>query len=210
MSFIKEDMEQEESSGVNGLCKLFLYQHFVVSRLSWAFLVHDFSLTFALELEELATKRLKAWSGIYRSADVGTPYREREHLGLQLTSISSHYKHMQITKACLLSTSNDPLIQGIFVRKQQRVCAFTRQWSGPKALTELAPIVEHNLRFAGQSDRTGLGSQAYVAKPNLPEIRKKTGEILRELEEEKRVNHSNKAYGLIGTMFNLSISRGKI
>jgi len=37
-----DDMEKVETSGVNGLCKLFLYQHFVVSRLSWAFLVHDF------------------------------------------------------------------------------------------------------------------------------------------------------------------------
>ena len=33
---------------------------------------------------------------------------------------------------------------------------------------------------------------ALVAKPTLPEIRKKTGEILRELEEEKRVNHSSR------------------
>jgi len=109
-----DDMEKVETSGVNGLCKLFLYQHFVVSRLSWAFLVHDFCLTFAIELEDFATKRLKIWSGLYRSADIGTLYRRREHLGLQLTSLSSHYKHMQIVKACLLSTSQDPLIQEIF------------------------------------------------------------------------------------------------
>jgi hypothetical protein len=80
-----DDMEKVERSGVNGLCKLFLYQHFIVARLSWPFLVHDLCLTFANELEEIATKRLKAWSGLYRSADVGALYRQREHLGLQLT-----------------------------------------------------------------------------------------------------------------------------
>ena len=166
----------------------FSYQHFVVTRLSWAFLVHDLCLTFTTELEEIATKRLKAWSGLYRSADVGTLYRQREHLGLQSTSISSHYKHMQITKSCLLSSSQDPRIQEIFARKQKRVSAFTRLWSGPKMLTQLEPIVEHNLCFAGQSDRTGLGSykNPYYAKPSLPEIRAKTTELLGELEEENQ------------------------
>jgi hypothetical protein len=186
-------MEKIEKSGVNGLCKLFLYQHFVVTRLSWPFLVHDLCLTFANELEEIATKRLKAWSGLYRSADVGALYRQREHLGLQLTSISSHFKHLQVTKSCLLSTSQDPRIQEIFSRKQERVNAFNRVWSGPKALTELDPVVEHNLRFAGQTDRRGLGSQknTYLAKPSVPEVRAKTTEILNMLEEEKRVNHSS-------------------
>jgi len=187
-----DDMEKVESSGVNGLCKLFLYQHFVLTRLSWAFLVHDFCLTFAHELEEIATKRLKAWSGLYRSADIGTLYRKREHLGLQLTNISSHYKHMQVTKSCLLSTSQDPRIQEIFLRKQTRVNTFSRIWSGPKTLTELKPVLEHSLRFAGQTDRTGLGSGNYVAKPSLPEIRAKMAGVLGALEEEKRVNHSSR------------------
>ena len=85
------------------------------------------------------------------------------------------------------------VIQEIFRRKQQRVTVFTRQWSGPKALNELAPIVEHNVRFAGQTDHAGLGTrkETYFARPNLSEIRTKTGQILGELEEEKRINHSS-------------------
>ena len=100
---------------------------------------------------------------------------------------------MQVVKACLLSTSQDPLIQEIFHRKQQRVSVFTRQWSGPKALNELAPIVDHHIRFAGQTSHAGLGSrkETYLARPNLSELRAKTGQILGELEEEKRVNHSS-------------------
>ena len=44
---VSTDLETIDQSGVNGLCKLFLYEHFVVSRLSWVFLVHDLSLSFA-------------------------------------------------------------------------------------------------------------------------------------------------------------------
>src|SRR3954468_10151741 len=134
-------MEKVENSGVNGLCKLFLYQHFVVPRLSWAFLVHDFSLSFASELE--VQGRLKMWAGLYRSADVGTLFRQREHLGLQLTSVASHYQHMQVVKSCLLLTSQDPLIQQIYSRKSERVSASACRWSGPKALAQLTPMVEH-------------------------------------------------------------------
>ena len=55
----------------------------------------------------------------------------------------------------------------------------------------VVPGLEHSLRFTGQTDRTGLGSGNYVAKPSLPEIRAKMAEVL-ALEEEKRVNHSSR------------------
>jgi len=188
-----DDMEKVENSGVNGLCKLFLYQHFVVPRLSWAFLVHDFSLSFASELEVQATRRLKMWSGLYRSADVGTLYRQREHLGLQLTGISFHYQHMQIVRCCLLSSSQDPKVKDIFSRKQQRVNSFAHRWSGPKALSQLEPVVDHYLRFAGQTDHSGLGSQKglYFAHPSINEVRAKTAEVLGRLQEEKLVTHAS-------------------
>ena len=187
------DVEKVENSGVNGLCKLFLYEHFIVSRLSWFFLVHDLSLTFARELDDKVIPRLKKWAGLYRSADLGALFRNRDHLGLQLTSISYHYKHMQVVRSCLLSTSKDPLIQQIFHRKTERVSAFTRRWSGPKMLTVLAPIVNHSIRFAGQTDRAGLGARnlRYLSQPKPSEIRLKTGEILDQLEEENYLQHAS-------------------
>ena len=184
------DMDLIETCGVNGLCKLFLYQHFVISRLSWVFLVHDLSLSFANELDHKIVARLKRWAGLYRSADVGALFRQREHLGLQLTSVSCHYQHMQVVKSCLLMTSQDPLVQQIYNRKSERVSAFARRWSGPKALTQITPMVEHSLHFAGQGNRTGLGFDRYCANPTLPELRAKTGEALAQLQEEKLVQHA--------------------
>ena len=65
------DMETVASWSVNGLCKLFLYEHFVV-RLSWVFLVHDLNLWFAKELDKRVIPRLKEWAGLFRSSDTGT------------------------------------------------------------------------------------------------------------------------------------------
>ena len=161
------DIGTIETSGVNGLCKLFLYEHFAVSRLSWAFLVQDLCLSFAQSLEDLITVKLKIWAGLYRSAEVGTLYRHREHLGLQLTSITSHFMHLQLVRSCLLANSQDPLIQEIFSRKSVHMSSFAHRWSGPKALSTLAPIASHNIRFAGQTDHTGLGSMrsSYLSNP---------------------------------------------
>ena len=49
---LDNDIDLVDKSGLNGLCKLFLYEHFVIRRLSWVFLVHDFNLWFAKELEK--------------------------------------------------------------------------------------------------------------------------------------------------------------
>ena len=49
---LQADIELVENSAVNGLCKLYLYEHFIVRRLSWAFLVHDLCLSFAKELDK--------------------------------------------------------------------------------------------------------------------------------------------------------------
>src|SRR5262245_26987396 len=70
------DLDKIELSGVNGLCKLFLYEHFAVSRLSWAFLVHDLSLSFAQDLDKSIPK-LKRWAGLFRGSELGTLFRRR-------------------------------------------------------------------------------------------------------------------------------------
>ena len=65
------DMDAVDQCGVNGLCRLFLYEHFVVRRLSWVFLVHDLSLSFAEDLEKRIMSRLKKWAGLFRGCDLG-------------------------------------------------------------------------------------------------------------------------------------------
>ena len=69
-------MEIVETCGVNGLCKLFIYEHYVVSRVSWGFFIYNLTLSFVCELD-----RYKRWAGLYRNADVGA-LRRRKHMGL--------------------------------------------------------------------------------------------------------------------------------
>jgi len=83
--WISVNLTENQVCGVNGLHKLFLYEHFIVRRLSWPFLVHDLCLSYARDLDKFVIPHLKRWAGLYRSSDVGTLFRLRSHLGLQLT-----------------------------------------------------------------------------------------------------------------------------
>ena len=80
---LTDDLLAVDSCGINGLCKLYLFEHFVIRRLSWVFLVHDLSLSFARDLDKGVIRQLKRWAGLYH---VGTLFRLRAHLGLQLFS----------------------------------------------------------------------------------------------------------------------------
>jgi len=131
---LETDMNLVDNCGVNGLCKLFLYEHFVIRRLSWVFLVHDFNLWFAKELETNVTMRLKRCAGLFRGCDLGALFRTRAHLGLQLTSIVYHYQRMQLVKCCLLANSKDERVRAIFEAKKARVIGFARRWSASKEL----------------------------------------------------------------------------
>ena len=165
---LQADMDLVENCGVNGLCKLFLFEHFV--RLSWFFFVHDLNLCFAKELDKFVIPRLKRWAGLYRSSDVGALFRLRVHLGLQLTSIEFHFEHLQLVKCCLLQNSEDEKIRSIYALKADRVSTFTSRWAAPNELAKLQEVVEHDLRFAGQTGRAGLGSNKadpYIANPSV-------------------------------------------
>jgi hypothetical protein len=50
---VVDDLAIVDASGVNGLGKLFLYEFFVLRRVSWQFLVHDLCLSFAVELDKI-------------------------------------------------------------------------------------------------------------------------------------------------------------
>jgi len=139
----------------------------------------------------MVIRRLKIWAGLYRSRDVGTLFRLRSHLGLQLTSVE--FPTPTTCKVLSLRNSNDETIKAIWIRKD-RVSEFTARWSAPNELKKLEPVVEHNLRYAGQSGRAGLGSlkeNPYIANPSLRQRRASTTEVLKAKYEEQHVRHAS-------------------
>jgi hypothetical protein len=188
---VLNDLSLVDASGVNGFCKLFLYEFFVVRRVSWQFLVHDFCLSFAIDLDKLAIPLLKRWAGLFRNADLGCLFRLRKDMGLQLTSFTFHFKHLQLVRCCLLKNSPDPIVAGAYSQKASRERSFSRTWCASRELEALGPVVEHEIRFGGQSGRAGLGNGHYVANPSLFEKRTLLVTMLLNESEKTLVEHSS-------------------
>lgn len=186
----KADMDLVDNTGLNGLMKLWLYEHFVISRLSWPFIVHDFSFSFAIELEKAISVRLKKWAGLFRGADTGTLFRSRENFGLQLTSVSDHFVLMQLIKCTILSNSNDADVVEIYRMQTARKSTFKKKWSANEVAAKMAEQAEFNQRFQSQATKLGLGHGSFSNNPTPDERRKQVSRAYAIAAEEKRIAHA--------------------
>ena len=91
-------MELIDGAKINGFMKLWLYQFYVLSHLSWPFMINDLNKTFAQELQRTINPRLKKWAGIGKTVDNGPLFRSKRKLGLGLTSIFDYFQRMQLVK----------------------------------------------------------------------------------------------------------------
>ena len=186
----RADIDITNKTGLNGLMKLWLYQHFIVSRLSWPFIVHDFAFSFSKELEKSATVQLKKWAGLFRGAETGALFRSRDNFGLQLTSLTDHFVRMQLIKCCLLENSSDSDVVKMFQLKTARVRDFSKKWTANKNFLEVSEHADFNQRFQSQSTKLGLGHGNYNNSPTPAERRKKISIAYTVTSEEKRMAHA--------------------
>ena len=101
--------------------KLKLYRAGICPRLSWDLAVNSLPLSWVTkELESLATRYLKRWSGLAKSADTSRLYLPQSQGGLSLPAVSLMYKRQQVSRACQLLASTDATVRYATTREIQR------------------------------------------------------------------------------------------
>ena len=107
--------------------KLKLYKLGICPRLNWPLTIHEFPLTWIeREMEAMATHFLKKWAGLAKSANPNLLYLPQRDGGLNLSSLSSLYKRLQVSRQCQLLTSADPCVRRI--AEQGLQSEITAQW----------------------------------------------------------------------------------
>jgi hypothetical protein len=195
-TFVKDEflrvMNLIECDVVNGLMKAWMYQFGVLTRLTWPCLVHDLPLSFGKDLDRITTRHLKKWIGVHRSADVGILYRSKERFGLNLTPTSTHLQKTGVVKCLLLQSSKDPDIQLLYkVHEERKANETGRVWSSTRSASEAKEIVQHNIRFAGQTNKQGLGSGLYDHDTSDAAIRKLCTNAITDVKAEELWSHSH-------------------
>ena len=83
--------------------KLKMYRAGICPRLSWQLMIKEYPLTWVeRELKADATKFLKKWAGLARSANTALLYLPCKMGGLNLPALSSLYKRLQASRQCQL------------------------------------------------------------------------------------------------------------
>ena len=92
--------------------KLLIYRSGVCPRMTWHLMVEEFPISW-LEtcLDSRATRFLKCWSGLARSANSSLLFLSGRNGGLNLPLPSTMHKKLQVSRLSLLLTSPDPCVR---------------------------------------------------------------------------------------------------
>ena len=107
-------LEKVDSTLLTRQQKLRLYQLAICPRLTWDMSVNSIPVSWLKNsLQTIATRFLKKWCGLARSADTGCIYLPKDNGGLELTSLVTLYKKLQVSKAATYMCSRDPVVRAI-------------------------------------------------------------------------------------------------
>ncbi len=96
---------------------------------------------------------------------------------------------MQIIKSHLLKNSLDPDIQRLFSHRSLHESTFYHKNLGSHFLSEIEKIVDHKLKFKGQTHKQGLGHGHFIQPNPFTDKRKIITDTLRDEESDKYLSH---------------------
>ncbi len=140
-SALKESLERMltavDKAAVSRNQKLRLFKQGICPRLSWHFLVADIPITwFEKEAQPLATRYLKKWAGLARSANTVILFLPAKKGGLGLPSITNLYRKQHLSKQTQLLTSHDTSVRHIAEQHLQRETQMQRQKFRPAVMVD--------------------------------------------------------------------------
>ena len=107
-------------------CKL--YKLAILPRLAWDLSITAFPISWVEKtLQALATRYLKRWCGLAKSADTSRLFLPQCKGGLNLPSVLTYFKKLQTAKAASLMSSKDSSIRFLATQKTQAEATAKRQ-----------------------------------------------------------------------------------
>jgi hypothetical protein len=189
---LKTYMSKINKSHINGVMKAWIYQHVILSKLSWYFITYQLPLTIIHKLTTTADIYLRKWFGLNPRCNTTILYQTRDKCGLGLTTITMYFKTLQIARLLLMKRSSDTDIISIF--NSQMNIKHSREWRATDTLKQMMQRVDFNTLFAQQSDRHGLGfiKHRYERTLSIRLLRDRVMSLVKSEELNILMNHCNK------------------
>ena len=108
---LQEMLDKTDSCPLSRKQKVNVYRAGICPRLSWLLLIENLPISWVEKLDAIATRYIKRWTGLMRSANPALLYLPRKMGGLNLPLISKMYKRLQVTRQSQLLTCPDPCVR---------------------------------------------------------------------------------------------------
>ena len=124
---LKSLLQRVDTTLVTRQQKLKLFKAGICPRLAWDLSISDFPLTWLqTKLQPLATRYLKRWCGLARSADPSRLFLPKANGGLDLPALTTMYKKLHTAKAASHMCSRDPVVRSIATQETLREAKLQR------------------------------------------------------------------------------------
>ena len=119
---------------------------YIMSKLAWPFTSQDLWPTFVQQLEAVATRFLKQWSGSPRPANTAIVHLgSSNRAGLHITQLTTFWKQMQAVWLDIVKNSSDPRCSRLYDRLLANLSQWSRRYPPAVEHACAATVVEANL-----------------------------------------------------------------
>ena len=140
-------LDRVDSCPLTSKQKLLVYRSGVCPCISWDLTVVEFPISWVQRnLDSQATRYLKSWSGLTRSANPALLFLSGKNGGLNLPLPSTMHKRLQSSHQSHLLTSPDPCVQCMAEEALKKDLTLTRP--SFRASCEVRTVVSHNPDFS--------------------------------------------------------------
>ena len=156
------------------------------------------SLSLSLPMEATANKYLKKWYGLNHSAKPSLLYLPLSpHCGLDLTSITTLVKSLQVVGQHILKHSRDALTRSVArLYRNKAQTAKSKRWNPGAAVDHFEETLNFSIKFGGQTGRQGLGFNS--KKPSRHSSQKERRDAIVDLcKSESLDNKLVELHGLV-------------
>lgn len=151
-----EIMQKIHKSHLTGVQKLWVYNFYATSLLSWELMIYDFARTVGNDLEVLVQPFLKVWAGLAETANANMLYLPTKEKGLGLKNLSTSFVQMQVSKMHLIKHSQDEKLRALYDNKKEKL-EKKKRWNPIAELEDMEKSAYFDKLARGQTSRAGLG-----------------------------------------------------
>lgn len=155
---LNEWLKRIDRSLLLGRFKVWCFQHGIIPRLQWPFLLYDFPLTKVEAMERVCSRFIRKWLGVPPAFSSVNLYSKSSKLQLPLSSVVEEFKATKARAACTLLLSKDKK-----VRHASNAISCGRKWRPLEAVKEAEGHWRHQ-EIVGTVCRGRLGLGNYDTK----------------------------------------------